>query len=138
MLWCRTARSEHTVFKEMPPMAIPASNPDVDPLTENSTSSAVPVMHNILKSTLLMVMLFAGCSSGIGSRTTVVGTGPDELLKLRAGPGLGFRVILGLPDGTQLIRRDCITEASQLWCRVSLFDAPSVSGFVSADYLAPE
>ncbi len=93
-------------------------------------------MHNMLKSTILMVILVAGCSNGTGSRTTVVGAGPDELLKLRAGPGLGFRVILGLPDGTQLIRRDCITEASQLWCRVSLFDAPSVSGYVSADYLS--
>jgi uncharacterized protein YraI len=128
----------NTVFKEPPSMAIPASNRDVDPLTEHSTSSAVPVMHNVLKSTLLIVMLVAGCSSGIGSRTIVAGAGPDEFLKLRAGPGLGFRVILGLPDGTQLIRRDCITEASQLWCRVSLFDAPSVSGFVSSDYLATE
>lgn len=95
-------------------------------------------MHNVLKSTLLTVMLVAGCSSGIGSRTHVEGAGPDELLKLRAGPGLGFRVILGLPDGTQLIKRNCITEASQLWCQVSLFDAPSVSGYVSADYLASE
>jgi uncharacterized protein YraI len=62
--------------------------------------------------------------------------GPDELLKLRAGPGLGYRVILGLPDGTELIRRDCVTEVGQLWCRVALADAPSVTGFVSADYLA--
>ena len=129
---------KNTVFEELPPMAIPASNSDADPLTEHSTSLAVAIMHNVLKSTLLMVMLVAGCSNGIGSRAIVAGAGPDELLKLRAGPGLGFRVILGLPDGTQLIRRDCITEASQLWCRVSLFDAPSVSGFVSADYLATE
>lgn len=85
----------------------------------------------------LVLMLVAGCSSSLGGRTVVVGAGEDDLLKLRAGPGLGFRVILGLPDGTQLIRRDCITEAIQLWCRVSLADAPSVSGYVSADYLGP-
>lgn len=62
--------------------------------------------------------------------------GPDDLLKLRAGPGLGYRVVLGLPDGTELIRRDCVTEVGQLWCRVSLADAPGVTGCVSADYLS--
>ena len=71
-----------------------------------------------------------------GSHTVVERTGPDDLLKLRAGPGLGFKVVLGLPDGTEVIRRDCVTEVGQLWCRVSLVEAPSVTGYVSADYLA--
>ena len=66
----------------------------------------------------------------------VKGTGPDELLKLRAGPGLEFNVILGLPDGTSLNRRDCVTELGQLWCRVSLTAAPQITGYVSADYLS--
>ena len=57
------------------------------------------------------------------------------MLKLRKGPGLGYDVILGLPDGTRLVRRDCVTEVGQLWCRVSLADAPTVTGFVAADYL---
>ncbi len=69
-------------------------------------------------------------------RSFVEGTGPDELLKLRAGPGLGFRVILGLPEGTSLMRRDCVTEVGQLWCRVSLTAAPQITGYVSADYLS--
>ena len=85
---------------------------------------------------VLMLALVAGCSIGAGGRTVVKGTGPDELLKLRAGPGLGYRVILGLPDGTELTRRDCVTEVSQLWCRVSLVDAPAITGYVSADYLS--
>lgn len=84
---------------------------------------------------LLSLVQLTGCAS-IGDRTVVQGAGEDELLKLRAGPGLGFRVILGLPDGTQLVRRDCVTEDFQLWCRVSLSDAPSVTGYVSADYLS--
>jgi len=63
-------------------------------------------------------------------------TGPNELLKLRSGPGLGFNIIMGLPDGTELIRRDCVTEVGQLWCRVTLADAPGVTGYVSADYLS--
>lgn len=42
-----------------------------------------------------------------------------ELLKLRSGPGLGYKVILGLPDGTFVSRRDCVTEVDQLRCDYS-------------------
>lgn len=84
---------------------------------------------------ILTLLLISGCG-GIGSRAVVEGAGPDELLKLRAGPGLGYNVILGLPDGTRLIRRDCITEVGQLWCRVSLAESPGITGFVSEDYLS--
>ena len=83
--------------------------------------------YRVITTTLLTLMLISGCSTGIGNRTEVVRVGADDLLKLRAGPGLGFRVVLGLPDGTQLIQRDCVTESSQLWCRVSLVEAPSVT-----------
>ncbi len=85
---------------------------------------------------LLVLMSLASCGGVVGSRAVVVGAGPDELLKLRGGPGLGYRVILGLPDGTELTRRDCVTEISQLWCRVSLAHAPGIAGYVSADYLS--
>lgn len=82
------------------------------------------------------VLLVAGCGVGTGGRVVVSGAGDDELLKLRAGPGLGYSVILGLPDGTSLERRDCVTELGQLWCRVALSAAPGLTGYVSADYLA--
>jgi len=29
-----------------------------------------------------------------------------------------------------------VTEVGQLWCRVSLVDAPGISGYVSADYIS--
>lgn len=85
---------------------------------------------------ILVFMLVASCGGLVADRTVVERAGPDELLKLRAGPGLGYRVILGLPDGTSLLRRDCVTEVGQLWCRVSLTDAPQITGYVSADYLS--
>jgi hypothetical protein len=85
---------------------------------------------------LFALMLVAGCSGGPGARTFVKGAGPDDLLKLRYGPGLGYKVKLGLPDGTELTRHDCVTEMGQLWCRVSLARAPAMSGYVSADYLS--
>ncbi len=95
-------------------------------------------MRFILPSILGAVLLVAGCAGGgpaaPSSRAVVTGAG-SELLKLRAGPGLGYNIILGLPDGTVLLRRGCTTELGQLWCRVALARAPSVTGYVSADYL---
>ncbi|MFB2533454.1 SH3 domain-containing protein [Paracoccus sp. p3-h83] len=66
----------------------------------------------------------------------VRGAGPDDLLKLREGPGLEHRIIIGLPDGTRLTRQNCMTTKGKLWCRVVLTDRPNVSGYVAADYLA--
>ncbi|MEH6648204.1 SH3 domain-containing protein [Sulfitobacter sp.] len=93
-------------------------------------------MHRNTIPVILTLVLASGCSNFSDDRTSVVGTGQAEFLKLRAGPGLGFSVILGLPDGTSLNRRDCVTEIGQLWCRVSLTAAPQITGYVSADYLS--
>ena len=82
---------------------------------------------------ILAFMVVASCAAT--GNTSVKGAGPDDLLKLRSGPGLNFNVILGLPDGTALNRRNCVTELGQRWCQVSLATAPSVTGYVSADYL---
>jgi len=85
---------------------------------------------------LLCALLFiSGCTNPPVSRAVVTGANP-ELLKLRAGPGLGYNVILGLPDGTAVFRRECTTEVGELWCRVSLVAAPGLTGFVAARYLA--
>lgn len=86
---------------------------------------------------LLATLFLTACAGSVGQTVTVTGAGPDDMLKMRAGPGLGYRIVLGLPDGTRLTRRDCVTEAGQLWCRVSLANAPGASGYVSADYLTP-
>lgn len=84
----------------------------------------------------LLIFMLASCGGVVADRTLVQGAGPDELLKLRSGPGLGFNVIMGLPDGTSLNRRECVTEVGQRWCRVSLTKAPQITGYVSADYLS--
>lgn len=79
-------------------------------------------------------MIAAGCT--VGSGAVVKGVGPDDLLKLREGPGLDRAIILGLPDGTRLVRQNCVTHDGKVWCRVTLADRPGLSGYVSADYLA--
>ena len=86
--------------------------------------------------TLLFLVFLASCGGKDASRSVIEGAGPAEFVKLRAGPGLGYSILLGLPDGTSLDRRDCVTEMGQLWCRVSLSVAPRVTGYVSADYLS--
>lgn len=95
-------------------------------------------MNRLLIPLLASVMLLAACADGaIGpGKKVVVQRAGDDLLKLRTGPGLSYRVLLGLPDGTALTQHSCVTEAGQLWCRVSLPGAPRMAGYVSADYLA--
>ena len=83
---------------------------------------------------LLALMMIAGCA--VGSGAVVKGAGPDDLLKLREGPGLDHKIIIGLPDGTRLTRQNCVTTDGKVWCRVMLADRPSVSGYVAAEYLA--
>lgn len=82
----------------------------------------------------VLALLAAGAC--VNPDTVVVtGAGPDDLLKLRDGPGLNYRILLGLPDGTRLTRQDCVTSYGKLWCKVSLVDRPGVTGYVAADYL---
>ena len=85
---------------------------------------------------IIALSLVASCSRLSADRPVVERVGPEDFLKLRAGPGLGYSVILGLPDGTSLSRHNCVTELGQLWCQVSLSDAPRITGYVSADYLS--
>ena len=83
---------------------------------------------------LLALMIATGRT--VGSGAVVKGAGPDDLLKLREGPGLNHKIIIGLPDGTRLVRQNCLTNNGKLWCKVALADRPGVSGYVSAEYLA--
>lgn len=83
---------------------------------------------------LMMTLAAAACVSSSGA--VVSGAGPDDLLKLRKGPGLHHEIIIGLPDGTRLTRHNCMTTNGKLWCRVTLTARPSLSGYVAAEYLA--
>ena len=83
----------------------------------------------------MALALIAGCTTGPNSQVMVKGAGPDDLLKLRSGPGLNYSVIVGLPDGTRLNRGTCQPQGATTWCRVSLVASPRVVGYVSAEYL---
>ncbi len=93
-------------------------------------------MREITIPVFLALTLLGGCGDITGGNVVVKGTGSEEFLKLRAGPGLGYKVLLGLPEGTELTRHSCMTEVGQLWCKVSPAGAPGLTGYVSADYLS--
>jgi uncharacterized protein YraI len=91
-------------------------------------------MHKSILAAGTAVILM-GCGAMQPGNVVVDRVGQDDLLKLRAGPSLNYSIVLGLPDGTALNRRTCVTELGQRWCEVSLADAPQIRGYVSADYL---
>lgn len=82
---------------------------------------------------ILFLTMACACANATG--VTVRGVEDNDLLKLRRGPGLDQEIILGLPNGTALQRHRCGDVAGKLWCKVSLREKPSVTGYVSADYL---
>ncbi|MCE8526985.1 SH3 domain-containing protein [Ruegeria pomeroyi] len=65
----------------------------------------------------------------------VSGVEGDDMLKMRAGPGTGYRVILGLPNGTVLRVHTCEQTGGTRWCNVSLEQARGLKGYVSWAYL---
>jgi hypothetical protein len=92
-------------------------------------------MRNVFAScwTVVLIAGLGGCA--VGGIEVVGNLGEEEFLRMRAGPSLGYSVVLGLPAGTQVVRQDCVTELGQLWCRIALAEAPGVTGYVAADYL---
>jgi uncharacterized protein YraI len=65
----------------------------------------------------------------------VIGVEGDDLLKMRAGPGVGYRIVVGLPNGTELWLQSCEPSGNTSWCKVSLKQARGLKGYVSSAYL---
>ena len=68
-------------------------------------------------------------------RYEVYGVEEDDMLKMRAGPGIGYIVIVGLPNGTALRVHSCQQTGGTRWCSVSLERARGLKGYVSWAYL---
>lgn len=65
----------------------------------------------------------------------VSGVEADDMLKMRTGPGTGYRVIVGLPNGTALWVFGCERSGGTSWCKVALKQARGLKGYVSGAYL---
>ena len=68
-------------------------------------------------------------------RYEVFGVQGEDMLKMRAGPGTGFIVIVGLPNGTIVRIDSCQLIGGTRWCKVFLEMAPALKGYVSSTYL---
>ncbi len=91
---------------------------------------------------LPVVALFLGAILGIEPASAaslgkyeVFGVEDGDMLKMRGGPGTGFKVIVGLPNGTALRVHSCEQTGGTRWCRVSLVRARGLKGYVSWAYL---
>lgn len=72
------------------------------------------------------------------SRAEVYGVKGEDMLKMRAGPGIGYNVIVGLPNGALVRIHKCEQSGSTRWCQVSLDRVRALKGYVSAAYLRAE
>ncbi|RDC71827.1 SH3 domain-containing protein [Rhodovulum sp. 12E13] len=83
-----------------------------------------------------------GCAGPIAApiagRSVVTGVGADDMLKLRAGPGTGFRIVAGLPEGSVVVNRGCSRVGGTPWCEVELAESRGLRGYVSGHYLRDE
>lgn len=86
------------------------------------------------------ILLLAGsglhpAEAQTGGPYEVFGVDGDNMLKMRAGPGTGYKIVLGLPNGTILRVHNCQQTGSTRWCKVSLKQSRAISGYVSWTYL---
>nr|WP_245306343.1 SH3 domain-containing protein [Roseovarius aestuariivivens] len=71
------------------------------------------------------------------NRAEVVGVEEPDMLKMRAGPGTGYDIKVGLPNGTILRVENCSRIGGTRWCEVALDRRPGLRGYVSETYLRP-
>lgn len=84
---------------------------------------------------VLAAMLVAGPATAWTNLYEVHGVSDDDMLKMRAGAGTGFVVVLGLPNGTLVHVESCQLIGGTNWCKVALEQARAYRGYVSMTYL---
>ncbi|SDY06888.1 SH3 domain-containing protein [Citreimonas salinaria] len=82
-----------------------------------------------------LIMSTAAPAAAQSGRYEVFGVAEDDLLKLRAGPGTGFVVVAGFPNGTALRVYECTQTGGTRWCEVAMERARGLRGYVSFAYL---
>ena len=84
---------------------------------------------------LALSPLTARPAEAAGGDYEVVGVSEDDMLKMRSGPGTGYRVLVGLPNGTEVRVLSCESSGGTRWCKVTLKMARGLRGWVSLAYL---
>jgi uncharacterized protein YraI len=89
--------------------------------------------------TVLGLGVLAGCAplaATLGHDYQVSGVEEGDMLKLRAGPGTGFQILAGLPNGTALRVESCQQTGGTRWCKVTSPQSRGLNGYVSWAYLS--
>ena len=94
-------------------------------------------MKTLLLAGLLALLPLAAQAQSRGEHS-VVGLKGEDFLKMRAGPGTGFRILVGLPEGTKLQVYNCERAGHTSWCKVSIKGVPALKGYVSGAYLSQD
>lgn len=81
------------------------------------------------------IMCNSADAEGWRARLEVQGVEEGDMLKMRMGPGTGFNVVVGLPNGTIVRVHSCQQTGGTRWCKVGLDQAPGLRGYVSRAYL---
>lgn len=89
----------------------------------------------IAAAVLFASALMSPVQAGVAGEYEVIGVEAEDMLKMRTGPGIGYNIILGLPNGTLVRVHSCEQSGSTRWCKVSLKQARALKGYVSASYL---
>lgn len=85
----------------------------------------------------------AGCGgsmSGVAADPgpyEVYGVEDGDMLKVRAGPGTGYEIRSGLPNGALVYLGNCVRTGSTSWCEVRLKGVAGIAGYASRAYLRP-
>lgn len=95
-------------------------------------------MRGSLAAVMIGIFLLAGSMPAAAASRgphVVTGVGEGDMLKLRAGPGLGYVIIVGLPNGAEVHVHGCERIGGTRWCDVSLASVRALRGYVADDYL---
>ncbi|MEZ5798582.1 MAG: SH3 domain-containing protein [Paracoccaceae bacterium] len=93
-------------------------------------------MRAILLAGAAMAVIGAGTAGAEPSGFyQVVGVEEEDMLKMRVGPGTGYNILVGLPNGTVVWVQRCERSGNTSWCKVSLKAARGLKGYVSGAYL---
>ncbi len=95
----------------------------------------LPILFALMAGMLAAVLSVEPASATWRERYEVYGVKGEDMLKMRAGPGTGFNVIVGLPNGTIVRIESCQLIGGTNWCKVYLEQARTLKGYVSSTYL---
>lgn len=94
-----------------------------------------PLLFVLMAIALATVVRVEPAAADWRSLFVVFGVQGEDMLKMRAGPGTGYVVIVGLPNAAVVHVESCQLIGGTRWCKVALDQARTLKGYVSSSYL---